>query len=342
MRLLIVTQAVDSQDPVLGFFVRWVEEFSKQCERVEVICLREGLHSLPGNVHVHSLGKEHGSKSRIAYAIRFLRLVWRLRTNYESVFVHMNMEYVLIAGLLWRLLGKTIGLWYTHGTVSIRLRLAIPLTHFVFTASERSMRAGTSKKRVMGHGMDTDALLFIPDPARISAPIVTVGRVSPVKRVDLALRALALLDSRGTPTAFRIIGAGAREYVNELKSLAHTLHFSEKAEFLGPVTHSSLPEIYANASLFLHASETGSLDKAPLEALACGLSVVTTNEELGASGAPNVWFARPEPGALADTIDRVLKLGPGEARELRFQGRDWVIGNHSLERLISRILSAYA
>ena len=58
MKLLIVTQAIDSEHPILGFFHRWVEEFAKHCEHVHVICLQAGKHSLPANVTVHSLGKE--------------------------------------------------------------------------------------------------------------------------------------------------------------------------------------------------------------------------------------------------------------------------------------------
>ena len=38
MKLLIITQAIDENNPVMGFFVRWVEEFSKHCEKITVIC----------------------------------------------------------------------------------------------------------------------------------------------------------------------------------------------------------------------------------------------------------------------------------------------------------------
>ena len=57
MRLLICTQTVDLNDPVLGFFHGWIAAFSRHCESVHVICLKEGRHSLPANVFVHSLGK---------------------------------------------------------------------------------------------------------------------------------------------------------------------------------------------------------------------------------------------------------------------------------------------
>ena len=62
-RLLITTQAVDLDDPVLGFFHRWIEEFAKHCESISVICLKEGRHDLPDNVHVYSLGKPSFAKA---------------------------------------------------------------------------------------------------------------------------------------------------------------------------------------------------------------------------------------------------------------------------------------
>ena len=58
MRLLIVTQKVDREDDLLGFFHQWIIEFAKHCESVTVICLEEGSHRLPSNVRVFSLGKE--------------------------------------------------------------------------------------------------------------------------------------------------------------------------------------------------------------------------------------------------------------------------------------------
>ena len=60
MKLLIITQKVDRNDPILGFFHRWLEEFAKNCEQVTVICLYKREYNLPGNVKVLSLGKESG------------------------------------------------------------------------------------------------------------------------------------------------------------------------------------------------------------------------------------------------------------------------------------------
>src|SRR5438132_11490619 len=101
MRLLLTTQALDENDPSFSFAVGWVREFAKHYEHIDVVCLKEGAHTLPENVAVHSLGKERGTRWRISYALRFLILAWKLRNEYDAVFVHMNQDYVLIAGILW-------------------------------------------------------------------------------------------------------------------------------------------------------------------------------------------------------------------------------------------------
>ena len=75
MRLLICTQAVDVNDPILGFFVRWIEEFAKHCEKVTVICLRKGEYTLPQNVHVHALR----SRNKLGRSFELLRLSMSLQ-----------------------------------------------------------------------------------------------------------------------------------------------------------------------------------------------------------------------------------------------------------------------
>src|SRR3989344_7009072 len=75
MQLLIITQTVDKNDPILGFFHRWIEEFAKNFEKVTVICLEMCEHHLPKNVKVLSLGKEAG-RSKFQYLFRFYKYIW--------------------------------------------------------------------------------------------------------------------------------------------------------------------------------------------------------------------------------------------------------------------------
>ncbi len=307
MKLLIVTQVVDKNDPVLGFFHHWLEEFSKHFDSIQVICLKKGEYRLPPNVIVHSLGKEKTPSTindmiyhiiyRVQYAWRFLKLVYGLRKEYDAVFVHMNPEYLALTGLDWRLMRKKIALWYTHKSVDMKLRIAEWFADIVFTASKESFRLASKKVRVMGHGIDTD--YWTPDEHSMRASdLLSVGRLMPTKRHDLAIR---LAHEEGV--SLRIAGEGPER--ERLEALAQELQAS--VVFLGPCTEETLREEYRRAARLVHRSETGSLDKVVLEAASCG--------------------------CLVDSTDPAISALP--------LTREYVRTHHSLASLIPRIKQAY-
>lgn len=294
-RLLIATQALDRNDPVLGFFVRWVEEFAKQCESVEVVCLRAGQYNVPDNVHVHSLGKERGIP-RLARWYRALRHIVELRNRYDAVFVHMNPEYFVAAGWLWRLLGKRTALWYTHKNIDLKLRIAVLFADAVLTASKESFRLATPKAHVMGHGIDTD--FFSPDPSvPRGAHALSAGRLMPSKRHDLALG-----KAREESRELRIAGSGPEQ--PKLEAVAEKL--GVKAVFLGGLTQAQLRDEYRTAACLYHTSETGSLDKVVLEALACGLHVKTDDPALAYAESAGPEYVK-EHHSLSRLIPRILE-----------------------------------
>ena len=288
MKLLIITQTVDEGDPVLGFFVSWIVEFSKQVEQVEVICLKLGRSDLPKNVRVHSLGKEDPPRTffiswrRAVYVFRFLRLAWRLRREYDAVFVHMNPEYVVLAGILWRALGKRVALWYTHRSVDLKLRIAAVLTNVIVTASAESFRLPSTKVRVIGHGIDMTQ--FVPPPKKPTGTtlrVLTIGRLSSTKRIMEMLAAIDTLVARDVSIAFTIAGVPATVADAAYERQVHAMIFAKPTashvQFLGAVSHADIPALLERHDVFLNLSTTGSLDKAMLEALAAGMPAVTTN-----------------------------------------------------------------
>lgn len=280
MKLLICTQVVNQNDPTLGFFVRWIEEFKKYCE-VEVISL-----------------KDLGPGSKLMRAWRLLRLVSRL--EYDAVFVHMNPEYLIVVGWLWRLRRKRVALWYTHKAVNLRLRVAAFFVDVVMTASKESFRLKNKKVRVMGHGIDTD--FFSPDPSVARGSVLlSVGRLMQSKRHDLAIRAAA-----GEGKVLHVVGEGPER--RRLEELAREL--GARVRFLGGLNQTQLRDEYRTAERLIHRSETGSLDKVVLEAIACGLPV--------------------------DTLDPALAALP-----LKHPDPRYIRKHHSLVRLIPAILALY-
>jgi glycosyltransferase involved in cell wall biosynthesis len=334
MKLLIVTQAVDKDDFVLGFFHRWIEECAKHCETIEVIALRTGKYSFPSNVHVVSLGKEEGN-GRLARVYRFYAYVFSLRKKYDTVLVHMNPEYIVLAGVLWKLMRKRIGLWYVHKSVTVKLRIAVALCDKVFSASKDSFRLETPKLYIVGHGIDTTFFtpMFREKRKKGEIRLLSAGRISFAKHHDMILRALALLPDGAHLTIAGAPATGAdRGYENKLHVLARELKIESRVLFVGPVTQECMRELYSSTDVFMHASSTGSYDKVVLEALACGVPVLTTSEAF-ADGKLPVVLTEASPEALATGVGGIL-ASKVDTEALAKVVRE----NHSIEHCMTTVL----
>lgn len=337
MKLLVVTQTLDKNDPTLGFFHEWVGAFSEKFETVTVIALNVGAHTLPKNVTVHSLGKESGVGRGFRIA-RYVSLLYSLRNEYTHVFAHMNPEYVIGGGALWRLFGKKIGFWYVHGAVTLRLRLAALLSHRVFTASRESCRIKNRNVSVVGHGIDTE--LFSPKNISHPPSLVSIGRFSPSKKLELLIDAMKAVHAQIPDAMARIVGDAATP-----ENEAYAARVKEHAKASGvsvekPVLHADVPAVLALSDVFLNASQTSSLDKAVLEAMACGVVPVTSNIAYKPMLSPLNLYVEPTSEAFAKRAGKILG-NPAVRNELGVKVREEVVKKHSLTRLMNVLQSSY-
>lgn len=331
MKLLILTQKVDINDDVLGFFHRWIIEFAKHCEKLTVICIYEGEHDLPENVNVLSLGKEKGV-SKIRYILNFYKYIFRERNNYDKVFVHMNQIYVILGGFFWRLWNKKIALWYTHKQISLSLKLAEKIVDVIFTASKESFRLKSKKLKIVGHGIDTG--IFKPSDLEKEGEkykIISVGRISAIKNYEVLIKAVKLLPN---PVSIEIAGSPItdldKNYFDELKEIIKKQSLEKSVKFVGKISHKDIQKFYQEGDLFVNFSDTGSIDKAILEAMSCGLHVLTSNEAFK-NILSEKSFTSKDPQKIADKIDFLLHSG----RDKKL--REYVKQNHSLDNLIKKI-----
>ncbi len=342
MKLLICTQKVDKHDPILGFFHRWIEEFAAHYEKVTVICLYKGEYALPHNVEVVSLGKERGVP-KIEYLIQFYRLIWLRRNEYTHVFVHMNPVYVVLGGVMWRLLRKKIALWYTHKSVDAKLTIAEKLVHHIFTASKESFRLPSRKVVVTGHAIDVEAYASVGHEEGATLRLTVIGRISPAKRIDVFIKTIAELTKRGVAVEGTIVGEGAtREdvsYVEAMKSLAKELGSEDHVHFVGAVTHEKIKHHLARTDIFLHTSETGSMDKSVLEALACGVPVLSSSEAFKGILIQNDSFLNSKDSTvIADQVLAFVHRTPEEKEKNKTRMKEYVFATHSLRHTMKKIV----
>lgn len=334
MRILITTQVVDHTDPYLGFFHEWLVALAPKFESIEVVCLKEGVHALPSNVHVHSLGKEK-DVSRLTYVKHFFSLIISLRRSYDAVFVHMNPEYIVLGGLLWKIWGKRIYLWYNHPKQGVRLMLAMLLSATVFHTSPVAGSAGTKKSVRMPAGIDTS--VFSPQPVtRDPYGIYLQGRVMPSKRVGVAIEAVTLLRERGVPATLTIVGPEDVAYANELRKRHADALKDGIVTFCGPKENKETPQLFSAHAVALNLASGGHYDKTVLEAMACETPVIITSRAFNGR-VDDLWAGKETALHFVEALTAFFALTPDERDLLGKKGRRAVIENEGLSALIETL-----
>ncbi len=347
MKLLIFTQIVDKNDPVLGFFHEWIREFAAQTEEVLVVCLWRGKYDLPANVKVLSLGKEDGG-NKIKYLVRFYQYIWFERENYDNVFVHMNQIYVLLGAWFWRLSGKKILLWYAHGSTPLGLKLAEKFVNKIVTSTKEGCRLKSKKITIVGQGIEISKFRIKKKTNKNKKfHIVSVGRISPIKNLAVLIKAIYfLIDKKKIKKEnlrISIIGAPItgddKEYFASLRRLVKKFNVEDIVEFYGPLPFAKIPEQYEKADLFVHTGNTGSLDKTVLEAMAAGLVVVSANDAVKEmlKDYPQLCYQENDYLILAEKIIGFYNQQDIN-KNLGDKLRKIVEQDHSLKRLIKKIL----
>ena len=107
--------------------------------------------------------------------------------------------------------------------------------------------------------------------------ILYVGRIEPLKGIDILLRAVPMLEY-GQDLRVLVVGGnpGNDAELDRLKSMTVELGIEDSVTFTGSVPQSTLPVYYSAADVFVLPSHSESFGLAPLEAMACGTPVVVS------------------------------------------------------------------
>jgi len=334
MRLLIITQKIDRKDPVLGFVHRWVAEFSKQFKSIVVVCLEKGDYDLPGNVAVLSLGKEKW-KSKLKYVFLLFYFSVRYFNRYDAVLVHMNQEYILSAGWLWKLLGKKVYMWRNHFAGSALTDISSVFCTKIFCTSRYSYTARYKKTKFMPVGVDTT--FFKPDPSvsRLPFSILSLGRISASKNIHTLIKAAEIMKKDGVRFTADIYGnvpPGSEEYAAGLALQIKEAGMADWVKLMGGIPNDRTPGVYSAHHAFVNLSQNGMYDKTIFEAMACGCMVFASNDDLRGKLDDSFMFDYDDPVDLAKKLSGYFDLPEGE-RNKRSAAVTRLVEDHSLAKL---------
>lgn len=238
---------------------------------------------------------------QLAWILLALRTAQReLHGEQTPVICH---SHPLAAAVAW-MLGKRVRLiMVSHGDIFHRppgsydpaitwlYRLSTPEAHrraHVSVALSPEMA-----NRIQAHGVPSERITLIPNginPAEIGLQdqmvtpadhwkltplkLLFVGRLDPVKGIEILLEALALCLKAGATMQLEIIGTAAEGRLQDLHDLAFTLGIERATHWAGAVQRSKLFSYFTKCHAVVVPSIDDPLPTVALEAMACGRAII--------------------------------------------------------------------
>jgi glycosyltransferase involved in cell wall biosynthesis len=177
---------------------------------------------------------------------------------------------------------------------------------------------------------------------RMPPTLVSVGRLDPVKGIDILLRAFARVRQRVPDTQLVVVGDGGCRPA--LQRLALELDVGSAVEFAGPLDAEGVRARLAQASLFVMPSRSEGLPLALLEALAAGVPVVAARvggvPEILRNGS-GIMVPPEDPESLAGAIcDLLMDAAQRAALALAGQRRAADFSGHAADTAYEQLFEA--
>lgn len=214
---------------------------------------------------------------------------------------------------------------------------------------ERTYGVPTSRVELVENGVDFDRLT--PTRSRTDvrnkwgagpedALLLFIGRLHPVKRLNLLIEALRFLNMNSPVVRLWIVGEG--EERESLESLTNRLGLRERVTFLGNQTE--VGDLYASADLFVLPSESEGMPNVVIEAMAARLPALVSDEAgcgTVIESEKNGWiFTEGSVEPLAKTLRKILD-NPEMRVSVATAGQRTILDRFSVERMSSSFCEIY-
>lgn len=172
---------------------------------------------------------------------------------------------------------------------------------------------------VIRNGIDTDEFFPVPreysSDASVPFRVLAIARLTPRKGLRSLLEAMLLLKRKEQRiVSLDIAGDGHERESLEAFVRAHEL--SDRVRFVGRVPHGDIVSLYHRAHVYILPSLNEGMSNNVLEALACGLPIITTDtggtRELVEDGVNGCIIRMKDPEHIAEKI-AFLAAHPEEA-----------------------------
>ncbi|MBI9043224.1 MAG: glycosyltransferase [Anaerolineaceae bacterium] len=182
----------------------------------------------------------------------------------------------------------------------------------------------------------------------VTFKLINVGSLQPYKGQIYLIDAVKILHERGVPVQCRIIGDGAEK--EKLQQRILHLGLENEVELMGARTQSEVADMMPQADCYVQPSiivSSGKMEGIPvvlMEALACGLPVVSTKisgiPELIREGESGYLVSQKDSGKLADILMKVWE-NLEAANQMGETGRQIVLKEFDLNKNVGILESLF-
>jgi glycosyltransferase involved in cell wall biosynthesis len=215
---------------------------------------------------------------------------------------------------------------------------------------KQAVRIGVPEDRIhiVPNGIDFEAYTLPPKgifrtqwgiPSKVPL-IIFVGRINPVKGVDILVEAFARLANN--PSSYLAIIGPDDGYLSDIKNQVHSLGLASNIIFTGVLMDEPLCAAYQDADLFVLPCRSDTFPRVILESAFFGLPVVTTTGcEIADIIDNQMGTVVPiDADSISTSIDSLLN-NKELAREYGLKGRELVMNKYSTSAISDEIEKIY-
>lgn len=294
------------------------------------------------------------------FIVSTFHFLYKRKKDYTVIHCHILQEYQTVIAVLFKFIfrKKVIVKMSSSGLTSDIKLLHKKFYGKLFLSFARKVDAvisvcKQSSKEIVDNGFSRDILVEIPNgvnlhhyckdaskPRNTWKTVTFIGRLDGYKGIAYLLNGFKALLLDIDKVRLLIVGTGPEE--THLENLAEDLEINGHVEFRGK--QENIPGILCETDIFVLPSLSEGMSNVLLEAMACGLPIVTTsvggNSDMVRDRHNGLLVPPRDSDALREALVELLS-NDVFARQLGAQARKTVEENYSLECITDSYLQLY-
>lgn len=330
MKVLMLAQSIDTNHGPDGFVADWVRTLAAQVDNLIVLTYAfNSKEKLPNNTKVYIINGTNLFSRIINLIDKTFSITRKEKPN--ILFAHILEVFGITSGIVGKITGIKSVFWFCNPYDVSRnylAKIAFFLNDMIITCGERlkeryvSLIGNWAKDKIIsvGHGINLShyspgKTLLWPNSKKGKITILYAGRISPIKDISTLEKAVKKLQDHGKKITLNINGS---------------------------YSYSQIPEIFKQTHIFVNSSKGYSLDKTLLEALACGVCAIGSDNTYPfmKNDFPELIFRAGNSIDLAYKISWLID-NPKKAKEITSNAQKFIFKNFNLDILMANIANYF-